>query len=31
VPEWLAALTVAVALVLAANELWGARLDWGRA
>jgi hypothetical protein len=31
VPEWLAALTVAVALVLGAHELWSARLDWGRA
>jgi hypothetical protein len=31
VPEWLAALTVAVALVLGANELWAARLDWGQA
>jgi hypothetical protein len=31
VPEWLAALTVVVALLLAANELWGARLEWGRA
>jgi hypothetical protein len=31
VPEWLAGLTVAVALLLAANELWDARLEWGRA
>ena len=31
VPEWLAGLTAAVALLLAANELWGARLDWGQA
>ncbi|HZT91374.1 MAG TPA: vWA domain-containing protein [Gaiellaceae bacterium] len=28
VPPWLAGLTAVVALVLAANELWGARLTW---
>jgi hypothetical protein len=30
VPPWLAALAAAAALALAANELWGARLVWGR-
>jgi hypothetical protein len=30
VPEWLAALIVAAALMLAANELWATRLVWGR-
>jgi hypothetical protein len=29
-PVWLAALAVAVALGLAAHELWAARLTWGR-
>ncbi len=31
VPVWLAVLAVAVALGLAANELWAARLTWGLA
>jgi hypothetical protein len=31
VPPWLAALAVAAALLLAANELWNARLTWGQA
>ena len=31
VPEWLAGLAAVVALLLAANELLGARLDWERA
>jgi hypothetical protein len=30
IPPWLAGLAVAVALLLAATELWGAQLEWGR-
>ena len=30
IPPWLALFTVLAALALAANELWGARLVWGR-
>ncbi len=31
IPPWLAALTIAAAALLAANELWTARLRWGTA